>query len=144
MQALVISARERAAIAELVAKAPLNVTPLEQMKLAHAFRERSGTIFNPLNEDATIDIPFGFAVTYTHEQQPGGVCRHMSVSLAGGKGPGPYAVAQLMEEFGFKNAFGKAFMYSDRLPAGFIIHVIEPLDGDMEKLRRRPSDKEMT
>jgi hypothetical protein len=135
--ALIIGPKERAAIAEVIARAATRVTPLDQMKLAHAFRERTGAAFNPLNEDLTIVVPLGWHITYTHEEQPGAVCRHMSVSVEGGRGPGPQGVAYLMHEFGFKNLFGKAFMYSDNVPGCLIIHVVEPLDGDMEKLRKK-------
>jgi hypothetical protein len=93
--ALIIGPKERAAIAEVIARAATRVTPLDQMKLAHAFRERTGAAFNPLNEDLTIVVPLGWHITYTHEEQPGAVCRHMSVSVEGGRGPGPQGVAYL-------------------------------------------------
>lgn len=139
MRALMIGAKEREAIAELVEKAALRVMPLADMKRAADHKQRTGDAFNAMNEASTIDIPIGFAVTYTHEQQPGAVCRHMSVSVDGksGTGPSPHAVGMLMEEFGFKNRFGEAFMHLDTLRDGrLVINVIEPLDGNMEHLRK--------
>lgn len=138
-RALMIGAKEREAIADLIAKAALRVTPFDQMERAAAFRSRTGDGFNAMNEAATIDIPLGFAVTYTHEEQPGATCRHMSVSVDGkaGTGPNPHAVAAIMEAFGFKNQFGAAAMWTDTLRDGrLVINILEPLDGNMESLRK--------
>lgn len=134
-----IGEKERSAIAELIAKAALRPTPLENMKRAAEHKRTTGDAFNAMNEAATIDIPLGYAVTYTHEEQPGAVCRHMSVSTAGapGTGPNPLAVGMLMQEFGFKNDLSGAFSYLDTLRDGrLVINVIEPLDGNMEQLRK--------
>ena len=139
MKALLIGARERAAIADLVAKAVLRPMPLENVQRAAAHKQKTGDAHAPMNQAATIEIPLGFFVTYTHEEQPGGMCRHMSVSVAGsrGSGPNPHAVALLMEEFGFKNAFGSAPMWLDTLKNGtLVINVLEPLDGNLEHLRK--------
>jgi hypothetical protein len=140
MRALVIGAREKAAIATLIAKAADHVTPLDAGKHAAEFRSQTGVGENAMNEALTIDIPNGYSVTYTHEEQPGGVCRHMSVSVADapGRGPNPHAVAMLMQEFGFKNAFGGAHMWLDEGELrAVIVNVLEPLDGNMQALRRR-------
>lgn len=134
-----IGAKEREAIAALVEKAAARPTPLENMKRAAAHKRKSGDAFNAMNEASTIDLPIGFAVTYTHEEQPGAVCRHMSVSVNGGPGvgPNPHAVSLLMQEFGFVNQLTGAFVYQDALRDGrLVINVIEPLDGDMEHLRK--------
>lgn len=139
MRALMIGAKEKAAIAELIDKALLRPTPRDVMERATAHKNKTGDAFNAMNEASTIELPIGFAVTYTHEEQPGAVCRHMSVSVDGkpGTGPDPHAVAMLMEEFGFKNRFGEAFMHLDTMRDGsLVINVIEPLDGNMESLRK--------
>jgi len=133
-----IGAKEREAIAELVAKAAARPTPLENLVRAASHKKKTGDAFNAMNEAATIDIPLGYAVTYTHEEQPGAVCRHMSVSAASkpGTGPNPAAVEMLMEEFGFKNRLATAYAYLDTLRDGrLVINVVEPLDGNMESLR---------
>lgn len=134
-----IGAKEREAIAGLVEKAALRPTPLKNMQRAAEHRRKTGDAFNAMNEAATIDIPLGYAVTYTHEEQPNAVCRHISVSVDGkpGTGPSPHAVEMLMEEFGFRNRLDSAFTYLDTLRDGrLVINVIEPLDGRMESLRK--------
>lgn len=139
MRALMIGAKERDAIAALIKKAAAHPTPLENVKRASEHLEKTGSRFNAMNEAATIDIPLGFAVTYTHEEQPGAVCRHMSISVDGkaGTGPSPHAVAMLMEEFGFKNKLGELYANVGKLRDGrLVIDLIEPLDGNMEHLRK--------
>lgn len=138
-RALMIGARERASISELIEKAEHSVTPLEAVKRASEHKARTGAAFNAMNEASTIDLPLGYAVTYTHEQQPGAVCRHMSISVDGkpGTGPSPHAVQAIMTEFGFKNELPAAYSYIDTLHDGrLVINVIEPLDGNMESLRK--------
>jgi hypothetical protein len=57
------------------------------------------------NKAFTIDIPFGFTVTYTIEEQPQGWTRHLSVAAdRSGRAPHPAAVEMLMREFGFRAA----------------------------------------
>lgn len=132
-----IGARERAAISELIEKAERNVTPMEALERAAKFKAQRGGAFNAMNEANTIDLPIGFAVTYTHEQQPGAVCRHLSVSVDGrpGMGPNPHAVEQIMAEFGFKNTLREVFAHVETLRDGrLVINAIEPLDGNMEHL----------
>lgn len=137
-RALMIGAKEREAIKGLIEKAALRPTPLDAVKRAAGYKKRTGDAHNPMNEAATIDLPIGFEVTYTHEEQPGAVCRHMSVSVDGkpGTGPNPHAVAMIMQEFGFVNPFGQTYMTTSTLRDGrLVVEVIEPLDGNMEALR---------
>lgn len=51
------------------------------------------------------EIPDGFRVVYTIENQPMGKVRHISISISGEKGklPNPAAVEMIISEFGFKN-----------------------------------------
>lgn len=138
-RALMIGARERSEISSLILKASTRITPLADMERAANHKTRTGDAFNAMNEASTIDLPIGYAVTYTHEEQPGAICRHMSISVDGkpGTGPSPHAVAMIMEEFGFKNPLSAAFTYLDTLRDGrLVINVIEPLDGNMESLRK--------
>lgn len=137
-RALMIGAKEREAIKALIEKAAARPTPLENIRRAAEHLQKTGSRFNAMNEAATIDIPLGFAVTYTHEEQPGAVCRHMSISVDGkrGTGPNPAAVSMLMEEFGFKNKLGELYANVGELRDGrLVIDLIEPLDGNMESLR---------
>lgn len=138
-RALMIGARERSEISDLIVKAEKRVTPLADMQRASEYKRKTGDAFNAMNEASTIDLPLGYAVTYTHEEQPGGVCRHISISVDGkpGTGPNHHAVASIMTEFGFKNAMQDAFTYLDTLRDGrLVVNVIEPIDGNMESLRK--------
>lgn len=47
-------------------------------------------------------IEQGFRVVFSIEEHPCGWCRHMSVSVDGGKMPSVPAVEELMKEFGFR------------------------------------------
>ena len=62
----------------------------------------------------------------------------MSVSVdKGGVGPHPIAVSMLMREFGFVNQFGADPMWTENLGGSeFAVNVLEPLDGNVESLRR--------
>jgi hypothetical protein len=104
-----------------------------------ALAPKFGTCSTPgLNSDATIYIPDGFAVTYTHEQQRQCVCRHLSVSVkAARKGPHPAAMELLMEEFGFTHKLAELPSWLEPLGHDeFAVNVVEPLDGNVEQLKR--------
>lgn len=138
-RALIIGPAEQEAIAALIAKAAAHVTPLEQVRRGAEFRDKTGVGSNAYNEASTIDIPMGFSVTYTHEEQPGAVCRHMSVSVLGqpSHGPNPLMVSELMKAFGFKNPFGRVPIWLDTLEdKRVVVNVVEPLDGDITKIAR--------
>jgi hypothetical protein len=87
----------------------------------------------------TIRIPSGFHATYTHEaHRPDVVCRHLSVSVtASRKGPHPVAMAAIMAAFGFVNRLGHIPAWTEQLGGGdFAVNVIEPLDGDLDKIAK--------
>lgn len=90
--------KERAAARVRDAKADLEAAP-------EAVRQSNFEV-------ATIALPVGFQVTYTHERQPVGLCQHLSVSVdKRGKTPHPAAVDMILEAFGMKplnlGAFGR-------------------------------------
>jgi hypothetical protein len=137
MRALIIGEAQRQQIAALKELAAANVTPLRAVvALAKHFSNPTGAAPG-YNVEFTIKIPDGFTVTYTHEQQRQCVCRHLSASVsASRKGPHPAAIAMLMEEFGFINKLGALVSWLEPLGNGdFAINVLEPLDGDIEKLK---------
>jgi len=138
-RALIIGEAERAAIAALIEKAAAAPTPFETIKKLAEARERIG-VFNPLHEEFTIEIPQGFRVTYTHEYQRADVvCRHMSVSLRSENRAAPSLAAfqMVMEAFGFVSRFPKLPMWLEKMDDGTpIVSAVEPLDGDMAKLKK--------
>lgn len=97
-------------------------------------------------------VPAMFKVVYTHETQPGNVlCRHLSMSIADPeKLPNPLAVQMMCEEFGFVNTKidpqqpipdkpGYLIWWKGKIGEGTLIaiNVVEPLDGDYEKLKKK-------
>jgi hypothetical protein len=140
VSALVIGPDQKRAIADLVERAGREPVPFEVMKrLAAAHAEgRDTRELRNRNAGLTIDIPFGYAATLTiEEHKPGVLCRHLSVSSARpGRTPNGPAMDMLMEEFGFVNRLGSVPAFLEDLGQGrCAVNVIEPLDGDVDKLR---------
>jgi hypothetical protein len=137
---LVIGERERAALADLVARAAASPTDhATQKRLAEAHARGQGGL-GALNRALTVELPVGYTVTMTHEEhRPGVMCRHASIGLrtAPGRGPTPEAVAMILEALGFVNRLGAAATWLETLDDGTICpNVLEPLDGEMARLRR--------
>lgn len=142
--ALIIGPDEKALIAALIEKAGKQPMDYETVKKLAEARERMGGE-NPINDDSTIELPVGYRVTYTHEMQRRDVeCRHISVSLLGaraGRGPHPAAVETIMNEFKFKGFIGTCAMWTTLLPSGRLaIEALEPVDGDMSRLMKKPEE----
>jgi hypothetical protein len=135
--ALLIDDEGRAAIKALIEKAEQNVTPLDTV-VRLAVKRDEGMAINPMHDAFTIGLPVGFRVTYTHEEQRQCVCRHISISVGEeGRAPHPHAINLLLEEFGFVNRLGGIFFWVTESPDRIIAEAIEPLDGDMRRLRRQ-------
>lgn len=138
-RALIIGDTERAAVTALIAKAAGSVTPLATVERLAEWKDRTGAVVNPLHDEFTIALPVGFRVTYTHEQQKQCVCRHMSVSIDAPPpaAPSPAAVNELLALFGFKNRIPAIVFWLDK-GERVIINLLEPLDGDLSRLEKRP------
>lgn len=100
MPALLIGDEERAMIGALRARAAGNpIDPVKAMASAkadpEAFRRRMASM--------TIELPIGYFVTYSIERQPGGLCAHLSVSVARARMmPSTAAVDVIAEAFGME------------------------------------------
>lgn len=131
MRALIIDDQTREKIKHLKALAALNPYTLEQIKaMAAGFDPQDPkTREKRINEDFTIGIPVGYVVTYTHEWQPVGLCRHLSVSVPKAKAyPNPAAIQEIMTLFGFKNALTETFVWEEKYAAGFsAVNVLEEI-----------------
>lgn len=143
LRPLIIGPNEQALIRGVIAKAAAEVLPHAVMKRL-AGRTRTPE-FATMNNDKTIDIPDGYRATYSHEEHlPGVVCRHLSISVKNalvGKGPNPHAVGMIMAEFGFKSVLGGCPMWLEDLgDDAFAVNIVEPVDGDVRKLRKSPGD----
>lgn len=142
MRALLIDDDIRTTIKALIEKATANPTPLATvMKLAESRAAGNIGAINPMHDHYTIDIPQGYRVTFTHEEQRQCVCRHLSLSVIGaapGFGPNPTAAEVILKEFGFVNSSKRLYVWADYdVPGiGTVIDFVEPLDGDMMRLRR--------
>jgi hypothetical protein len=65
---------------------------------------KPGYVERPLSQQVL--IPVGFRAAFSVEEQPGGLVRHLSVSVdegAGQKMPNPIQVEMIAQEFGFKH-----------------------------------------
>jgi hypothetical protein len=100
---LYIGPVEIAAIKALIERAHRRPVLIATMKRRAAELKRGITPPASLNREFTIKIPQGFTATYTHEEQPLGFTRHLSIAAdRPGRMPHPIAVDWLMREFGFR------------------------------------------
>lgn len=98
MRALLITAEVRAEIARIVAHAATYPIDAESI-IRRAATDPDGV--QQFMGEYTMDIPMGFRVTFSHEHQPPGLCRHISISVdTPNVTPNPEAVYMLCEEFG--------------------------------------------
>lgn len=139
---LVIGEAERARIQQIITLANERPIPLEVTTLL----AKDGTKQQGLYDDFTMVLPMGFPVIYTHETQPKGLFRHLSVSVAlEGRVPHPESVRMIMQEFGFINELERCIFWEEKVGenAKTAINVIEPLDGDWEphKIKSEGSDE---
>jgi len=110
LRPLVITEAERASIRRVVEHAERNVVSrkrLEDMIAGRASAPGDTSEF-------TCVIPVGYRCVYSIEEQPMGVCRHLSISVLGeGVAPSEAAVDMLAAEFGFRGgvkAMNQAWM----------------------------------
>jgi hypothetical protein len=139
-RALLIDDGARLRISHLIDKASRHITPLEAVR-AGGERRAAGVETDDANNAFTITIPRGFHVTYTQEKQREDcVCAHISISVEDaqpGFGPNPVAVQVILQEFGFKHPLENLPSWTSRTEDGaLIVEFIEPLDGDLTRLKR--------
>lgn len=105
MSALVLGVAERDrinALRERAAAAPFSMAEMERRSRGFDPANPKTRTTDSLPPEFTIEIPRGFTVTYTIEEQPIGLCRHISVSVdTPGRLPNSHALAWLLEAFGF-------------------------------------------
>jgi hypothetical protein len=114
LRPLVITDVERATIRRVVDHAELNVINRERLQRMIARKEK------PVgdNPEFACVIPVGYRCVYSSEEQPFGICRHLSISVLGeGAAPNEAAVEMLAAEFGFRGGI-KAIPHIWTEPAG--------------------------
>lgn len=89
--------------------------------------------------DQTLELPLGWKVTFSVEEQPFGWARHMSMSApAKGRVPHPVAVEWTMQALGFHRPLDACFIYPEKYDNGrTAINIIEPVDPALPFLQER-------
>ena len=109
MAVLIIGATERERIVEIKAHASAHPVLFDQVRqgvLDHKplleLKDRKPNTVRPVSE--TMIFPGGYRASFSIEQQPAGMCSHLSISVFGrskkGQMPSPEAVAMIAQEFG--------------------------------------------
>lgn len=101
---LIIGASQRAALAELRAKA--NADPIDMADAIEVIKTPAGRAahIDRMNR-LSVSVPTAFMVTFSIERHPGGIMRHMSMSTARrGGSPTPAAVWMVCQELGYVGA----------------------------------------
>lgn len=145
MRALLINEDVRAAIAAARARArahPLSREKLEQLKAGTYKAELTLADRPPDFERPDSDhvlIPIGYRAALSFEEQPAGLCRHLSVSVSKrGKMPNPVAVEAIALEFGFREPILKtSMMWIEEFEPGH--HAINLVQVCEEENDARPS-----
>lgn len=132
MSALIIGERERAEIAKVIRQATENPISLSKIREQAISQPPPGQRGNP-----TVILPIGYGVSFTIEEQPFGVSRHISISVdRPGMLPNVEAVNWILEEFGFVNRVGELYVFLEDIGSSEkAVNCLEPLDGDMRKLK---------
>ena len=143
MTALLIGPEERAAIKAAMQLARANVISLEEV-MAIATGVNQDTVRLTLEEKAKtpnrrrteperIELPLGYAVCVSYEQQPFGLCIHLSVSLENEahpeQMPHPLAIKMIAHEFGvgFPPSIGRLWI-EEFEPGRFALNMTELLE----------------
>lgn len=134
LRMLIINQAVKAEIVAAIERARANPLPLaETMKIAILddrtelkLADRKGRP-QRFNSQGLL-LPGGFQVSFSFEEQPAGIVRHLSVSVdTPGKFPQPAAVEMIAKEFGFSGFppdGGKVWMEEFR-PGHYCINVAE-------------------
>jgi hypothetical protein len=141
MRALLIGPQEKKQIAEAVARARSRPIPWATLKAAATPRQNLPVVtladrapvehLRPRSE--MVDIPNGFCLAVSFEEQPAGMCMHMSISVdRPNAGPHPAAVEAIVEEClratphdpaGEMHHWLEEFLIGDK-PGGLAVNVV--------------------
>ena len=125
MTAFLLTPESVAKIETLRAAAAANVIPEKEMRQRQASQTLGLT-----NYQQSMDLPLGYTLTFTHEWQPMGTCRHMS--LGGpmkGRIPSKEACEMVMPHLGFVASVENCYVYPEKLADGcYAINVIERVE----------------
>lgn len=133
MSALIIGAVERKAIAEAKKLALTRPVPLEVMRHgrlgggnALTYTDRRKLNIRP--PGVSVLIPVGYRANFSYEEQPGGLCSHLSIGVEGrkrrGMMPSPDAVKMICEEFGVPFPPNAGLWTEEYEPGEFAINLV--------------------
>jgi hypothetical protein len=132
MAVLMIGATEQQKIAAMIAYAkahPLLFDVVRKAAVADTvlmkLKDRPPGFERPASQHLV--LPGGYRVAYSVEQQPPGLCSHLSISVVGrkekGKMPSPQAIHMIAEEFGVPYPADKMWM-EEFEPGEFAINLV--------------------
>jgi hypothetical protein len=101
MDVLIIDGEAKLKLQALIAHAEKNVFSMDDLLDVH---NKDMLCAGDLGSDFSCEIPRGYKVVFSLEDQPAGRVRHLSVSVnRPGLCPSPQAVQAIMEEIGFQH-----------------------------------------
>jgi hypothetical protein len=125
-QVLLIDQRRKARLLALRAYAEANPVTSDKVKLMAEGK------LPPVGDSGLFqaEIPLGYRVVFSIEEQPAGLCRHLSLSVAKhGCLPNPRAIEELMGYLGFRGGIQKCKVWLEHKHA---INVLQPLQGGLQ------------
>jgi len=149
-RALLMSPQIEATIKAAVEEARKNPTSLEETKASAMPLPQVGELklsdrppgYKAPMASVQVLIPVGFRAAISFEEQPGGLCRHLSISVRGmrGKMPGMPAVLALCAQFGVNWDESKKWV-EEYEPGRYAINIVS-LDSDADKPNTASAYKE--
>jgi hypothetical protein len=132
MAVLMIGATEREKIAQIIERAKRRPVLFEQVRQGIAddtdvlrLQDRKPGFVRP--PSAHVSFPGGYRAAFSIEEQPPGMCSHLSVSVEGRSKPGmmpsPEAVAAIAEEFGVPFPPNKSWV-EEYAPGEYAINLV--------------------
>ena len=110
MAILIVGEAERAKVAEAIARAKAQPVPLSVIRQGAVGATRKELALKDRKPDfewpptQQVMFPGGYCAQFSIEEQPAGLCAHLSVGVEGrakkGRMPSPEAVAMICQEFG--------------------------------------------
>ena len=111
MRALIIDENAKNQIRKLIEYAEHKPVSLQDMQDTLSGKKK------PIGDNLmhVLHLFQGYRVVYSEENQPMGLCRHLSISVEGDKYPHPVACEEILKEFGFRLK-GKIEQTADIMP----------------------------
>lgn len=138
MTTLLIDTVIKREIQTIISYAEDNVIDINTLKrLADAHKDGKASPIGD-NSQRTMRIPVGFLVSFSIEEHPIGLARHISVSSQRGT-PSREAVNMIMHEFGFmplalKDSSDRVYIALNEVPKYPVIDIIELMEETQERL----------